>query len=148
MSYSYRKLKYYVDDADGSLRANLAAARQFCLAEDDRELGELASLSAPQVHFASFWGVTRGDRAARAVAAQEHEKLRITWTTPVTAVTSHTFSREGYLQQLGGSFVSDIPLLGAWLTRFRQKEVAELLVVRDGKVVFRHFGYKWALGKF
>lgn len=148
MSYSFRKLKFFIDDADGSLRKNQEAAEKFFLAEDDNEMAEMTALMAPEAHFSSFWGVTRGERAARAVVAQEREHMRIVWTSQLLALTNRTFSREGYMQLVRGSFISSIPVFGEWLTQFNQKKVREVLVVRNGEVVFRDLGYRWGLAKF
>ncbi|KAG5502406.1 hypothetical protein JIQ42_05283 [Leishmania sp. Namibia] len=148
MSYSGRKLKYFVDDSDGWLRRNQQVAEQFVMAEDDRETKEMLSLMAPRAHFASFWGVVRGLPAAVALQAQECEHLRITWTSGLQTLTSHTFVREGYVHVLDKGRMAAIPVLGPWLSSFFQRAVHEFLVVREGEVVFRSLGYVWDIGKY
>ncbi|GET88304.1 hypothetical protein, conserved [Leishmania tarentolae] len=148
MSYNGRKLKYFVEDSDGWLRRNQQVAEQFVMAEDDRETKEMLSLLTPRVHFASFWGVVRGLPAAVALQAQEREHLRITWTSRLQPLTSRTFSRNGYVHVLDRDRMSFIPILGPWLSSFFQRPVQELLVVREGRVVFRSIGYTWDIGKY
>lgn len=148
MSYSVRKLKFFVDDSDGWLRKNKATTEQYFMAEDDGETKEMLSLLDTRAHCSSFWGLVRGYRAIMALQAQEREHLRITWTTGVIPLTSHTFMRSGYVHVLSGSFGANIPFIGQWISSFFQKEIIESTVVREGKVVFRHLGYRWSLGKY
>lgn len=145
MSYNYRKLKFFVEDSDGLLRTNRNTATNFFIAEDDHESGEMTDLMDRLAHFSSFWGVVRGPDAACALKQQECAHLRLTWTSDTMAITSRTFFRDGYVDVLHGSAVSSIPIVGGLLTPFFQKKVRESLVVRDGRVVFRHLGYHWGL---
>ncbi|ORC89437.1 uncharacterized protein TM35_000122120 [Trypanosoma theileri] len=145
MTYSVRKLKLIVDDPTGSLRGNMAVAKSFFEAEDDREVGEFRSLMDNEIHYAGFWGVARGHHAALSVYENEQRVLRLMWTTRATAITGNTFKREGYVQFISGG-MSSIPGIGNWLTKFTQKRVHESLVIRDGKVVFRDLSFQWGLG--
>lgn len=148
MSYSGRKLKFFVDDSDGTLRKNKQVVDQFVMAEDDGETREMLSLMSPRAHFASFWGVVRGMPAAVAVRAQENEHLRLTWTSAPHPLTSHTFVRQGYVHVVNGQRIASVPIIGPWLSSFYQKPVEEYLVVRNGQVTFRSVGYVWDLGKY
>jgi hypothetical protein len=148
MSYNVRKLKFFVDDSDGWLRKNSEVAEQFIMAEDDGETHEMLSLLKPQAHFASFWGVVRGFPAAVALRAQEKDHLRLTWTSPLQPLTSHTFVRQGYVHVVGGHRLSGVPVVGAWLSSFFQKPVVEYVVVREGRVAFRGLSYTWDIGKY
>ncbi|KAG5505706.1 hypothetical protein JKF63_05041 [Porcisia hertigi] len=148
MSYNGRKLKYFVDDSDGWLRRNQEVAQQFVMAEDDRETKEMLSLMSPRAHFTSFWGVVRGLPAAVALQAQEREHLRITWTSGLQPLTSRTFFRSGYVHVFNRDRMATIPILGPWVSSFFQRQVQELLVVREGRVVFRSMGYVWDIGKY
>lgn len=148
MSYSLKKLQFFVDDVDGSLSKNLDTANQFVNAEDDREGGEMTGLMDPLAHFSSFWGVARGPLAALAVLAEERASLRITWTTVLKPITSHTFEREGNMQILRGTGIARVPIVGVWVSQFFQAKVHEQLVVRDAKVVFRSLDYRWGLGRY
>ncbi|KAL7701009.1 hypothetical protein N2W54_003794 [Lotmaria passim] len=148
MSYNGQKLRFFVDDADGWLRKNKEAADQFVMAEDDGETREMLSLMSPHAHFVSFWGVVRGFPAAVALRAQENEHLRLTWTSGLHPLTSHTFVRQGYVHVVHGHRVSSVPVLGPWLSSFFQKPVQELLVVKEGRVTFRSVGYTWDIGKY
>nr|CCC93379.1 conserved hypothetical protein [Trypanosoma congolense IL3000] len=145
MSYSLRKLKLLVDDPNGVLPLNLNVAKLFCAAEDDGEVGELCTLMRRDVHYANFWGVVRGEAAALAVLKREQSALRLTWSTPISTITSNTFERRGYIHFTSDG-VASIPFIGSWLTKFSQRLVRESLVVRDGKVVFRDLSFQWALG--
>ncbi|KPI89576.1 hypothetical protein ABL78_1344 [Leptomonas seymouri] len=148
MSYNGRKLKFFVDDFDGWLRKNKAVAEQFIMAEDDGETREMLSFMTPSVHFGSFWGVVRGLPAAVALRAQESEHLRLTWTSGLQPLTSHTFARQGFVHVVDGQRITSIPIVGPWLSSFFQKPVYEHLVVREGRVTFRNIGYAWDLGKY
>ncbi|EAN77590.1 uncharacterized protein TEOVI_000867300 [Trypanosoma equiperdum] len=145
MSYSLRKLRLLVDDPNGELATNLATAKLFCAAEDDGESEELGSLMGPEVHYANFWGVVRGQVAALAVMRKEHSALRLSWSTQVTVITPNTFERQGFAHFTSGGMAA-IPLVGSWFTKFSQRRVRESLVVRDGRVVFRDLSFQWGLG--
>lgn len=146
MAYSLEKIGLFVDSAHDSLRDNWEVAKRFCLAEDDGEVSEMKPLMHPMIHISSFWGVTRGHPAAFSLLAAEKHKLRLVWLTSVSPVTSTTFVREGYMQQLQGTgLVHSVPVLGVlWAHYMGQKKVEECLVVRQGQVVFRHLGYRWS----
>lgn len=149
MSYNGHKLKFFIDDSDGWLRKNKEVAEQFIMAEDDHETREMLSLMTPHAHFASFWGVVRGLPAAVALCAQESEHLRLTWTTGLEPLTSHTFVRQGYAHVVdGGRGIAHLPIIGPWISSFFQKPVHEYLVVREGRVRFRSVGYTWDIGKY
>ncbi|KPA78197.1 hypothetical protein ABB37_06361 [Leptomonas pyrrhocoris] len=148
MSYSGQKLKFFVDDSDGWLRKNKKAADQFIMAEDDGETREMLSLMTPRAFFGSFWGVVRGLPAAVALRAQENDHLRLTWTSGLQPLTSHTFVRQGFVHVVDGKRITSAPIIGPWLSSFFQKPVHEYLVVREGRVTFRSIGYTWDLGKY
>eukprot|EP00796_Vickermania_ingenoplastis_P009988 gene9988-6971_t len=100
MSYSARKLRFFVENFDGELDTAFLVAKSFCLAEDDGQLQEIAPLLHPEHSFLhnSFWGLARGPTAAEAVLAAEKRYLTFTWTTPLQPVTSRCFTREGYVR--------------------------------------------------
>lgn len=148
MPYNGRKLKYFVDDSDGWLRRNTQAAERFVMAEDDGETKEMLGLMTNRAHFASFWGVVRGLPAAVAVQAQERSHLRVTWTSGLQALTSHTFVRRGYVHVLDKERIVSLPIIGPWISSFFQKPIEEFLVVREGRVEFRSVGYAWDMGKY
>lgn len=102
MSYSGRKLKFFVENFQNNLEESQRVAEKLCLAEDDGELSELPSLLHPKHSFFhnSFWGLARGPVAAQAVLTAEKKYFVYAWTTPLEPVTSRTFVRRGYIRVL------------------------------------------------
>lgn len=199
MSYSGRKLKFFVENFHNTLDESQRVAEKLCLAEDDGELGEISSLLHPKHSFFhnSFWGLSRGPVAAQAVVAAEKKYFVYSWTTSLYPITSRTFMRRGYVRVLpewrdlqwkkdhvnsklsalsqesgdGGKesfsalpipwhlfrWIGDcgskaltwtpITLTSSFLSFFWQKRIAEYIVVKDGKVVYRDVGYEWHMAK-
>lgn len=104
MSYSSRKLKFFVEDFHNNLDSSRQVAEQLCLAEDDGEWKELPALLHPTQSFFhnSFWGLARGPTAAAAVLAAEKKYVIYAWTTPLQPLTSRCFVRHGYVRVLPG----------------------------------------------
>lgn len=102
MSYSGRKLKFFVENFHNNLEESQRVAEKLCLAEDDGELKEIPALLHPKHSFFhnSFWGIARGPTAAQAVLAAEKKYFVYAWTTPLEPITSRTFVRRGYIRIL------------------------------------------------
>lgn len=137
-----------MDDSSGQLAANQDVAKRFVSAEDRGELVDMIQLMGPTAHFGSFWGVARGVHASLAVHRHERQKLGLSWTTDVKALTSKTFYREGYVDVFDPPRAWGVPIFSRLYQKLFQKRVRESLVVRDGKVIFRHLGYDWGLARW
>jgi hypothetical protein len=137
-----RNLKTLIDDPESTFAANVRVAKRFFRAEDDGEIGEVQELLAPHVHYASFWGVVRGIPAAIGVLKEE-QSVRFTWSGPFLPLTAHMVERTGWALFHDDGLLSRVPGVSAVLSKIRSKKVREVVIIRDGKVVFRELNVMW-----